>query len=103
MNNKKVNQKRKSNIILHQYYFSYYTSLITKGYIYINKALDKIETIEVNTDNIAINTETKEEFKEIKKIVLLGIDSRDNDLVGSSDFIMILTLDTIHNKIKFYL
>jgi polyisoprenyl-teichoic acid--peptidoglycan teichoic acid transferase len=69
-------------------------------YIYINKTLDKVETIEGNTDNIGINTETKEEFKEIKNIALLGIDSRDDDLVGRSDSIMILTLDSVHNKIK---
>lgn len=74
--------------------------VITGGYIYINKTLDKVESIEVNTDNIGINTETKEEFKEIKNIALLGIDSRDDDLVGRSDSIMILTLDSVNNKIK---
>lgn len=55
---------------------------IAGGYIYINKTLDKVENIEVNPENIGINTETKEEFKEISNIALLGIDSRDNDLVG---------------------
>lgn len=72
------------------------------GYLYINNILKKVEIIEVNTeaDNIGINPETEEEFKEIRNIALLGIDSRGDDLVGRSDSIMILTLDSIHNKIK---
>lgn len=76
--------------------------VVLGGYIYINKTLNKVETIEVNAEpeNIGINSNTQEEFKEIRNIALLGIDSRDDDLVGRSDSIMILTLDGAHNKIK---
>ncbi|MCR1951286.1 LCP family protein [Clostridium sp. DSM 100503] len=72
------------------------------GYLYIDNILKKVETIEVNTEpnNIGINPEIEEEFKEIRNIALLGIDSSEDDLVGRSDSIMILTLDSIHNKIK---
>ena len=74
------------------------------GYIYINKTINKVENVEVKTDDIGLNTEdkeeVKEEVKEIRNIALLGIDSRNDDLVGRSDSIMILTLDNVHNKIK---
>lgn len=71
-------------------------------YFYINKTVDKVEKIEINVDNesIGINKETEEQFKEIRNIALLGIDSKDDDLIGRSDSIMILTLDSVHNKIK---
>ncbi|MDU4738408.1 MULTISPECIES: LCP family protein [Clostridium] len=71
-------------------------------YLYINNTLNKVETIEVNTepDNIGINPGTEKEFKEVRNIALLGIDSKEDDLIGRSDSIMILTLDSIHNKIK---
>lgn len=76
--------------------------VVGSGYIYISKTLNKVEKIEVDTkpENIGIKPEVEGEFKEIRNIALLGIDSRDNDLVGRSDSIMILTLDSIHNKIK---
>jgi len=70
------------------------------SYMYVNKTLEKVENVEINTDNIGLNTETKEEVKEIRNIALLGIDSMEDDLIGRSDAIMILTLDNIHNKIK---
>ena len=72
------------------------------GYLYIKNSLNKVETIEVNAEpeNIGINENIEEEFKEIRNIALLGVDSRNDDLVGRSDSIMILTLDSVHNKIK---
>lgn len=99
MNTYKKNKSNKKKILI--YSITTILAIISAtGYIYINKTLDKVESIEVNTNNIGINTETKEEFKEIKNIALLGIDSRDDDLLGRSDSIMILTLDSVHNKIK---
>lgn len=102
MNTYKKNKSRKKKILIYSIttILAIIVIVAVGGYIYINKTLDKVENIEVNTDNIGINTETKEEFKEIKNIALLGIDSRDDDLVGRSDSIMILTLDSVHNKIK---
>lgn len=72
------------------------------GYYYIHSTISKVEEIEINTDNdnIGISQETEEEYKEIRNIALFGIDSRNDDLVGRSDSIMILTLDSVHNKIK---
>ena len=102
MNTYKKNKSKKKKILIYSIttILAIIVIVAAGGYIYINKTLDKVETIEVNTDHIGINTETKEEFKEIKNIALLGIDSRDDDLVGRSDSIMILTLDSVHNKIK---
>ena len=102
MNSYRKSKSKKKKIIIYSIsiILAIILVVITGGYIYINKTLDKVESIEVNTDNIGINTENKEEFKEIKNIALLGIDSRDDDLVGRSDSIMILTLDSVHNKIK---
>lgn len=102
MNTYKKNKSKKKKITIYSIsiILAIILAVIVGGYIYINKTLDKVESIEVNTDNIGIKTETKEELKEIKNIALLGIDSRDDDLIGRSDSIMILTLDSVHNKIK---
>lgn len=102
MNSYKKSKSKKKKILIYSIttILAFIFIVVVGGYIYINKTLDKVESIEVNTDNIGIKTETKEEFKEIKNIALLGIDSRDDDLVGRSDSIMILTLDSVHNKIK---
>lgn len=102
MNSYKKSKSKKKKILIYSIttILAIIFIVVVGGYIYINKTLDKVESIEVNTDNIGIKTETKEEFKEIKNIALLGIDSRDDDLVGRSDSIMILTLDSVHNKIK---
>lgn len=102
MKNNKRNKSKGKKILIYSISTILAIVLIVAlgGYIYINKTLNKVENVEVNTDNIGLNTEDKEEFKEIRNIALLGIDSRDDDLVGRSDSIMILTLDGVHNKIK---
>lgn len=102
MKNNREKSPKKRKILLYSISIILAIILAIVGglYIYINKTLNKVENVEVNTDNIGLNTETKEEFKEIRNIVLLGIDSIDDDLVGRSDSIMILTLDNIHDKIK---
>lgn len=102
MNTYKKNNPKKKKILIYSIstILAIIIILAVGGDIYIKKILDKVETIEVNTDNIGINTEAKEEFKEIKNITLLGIDSRVDDLIERSDSIRILTLDIIHNKIK---
>lgn len=104
MNTYKKNNPKKKKILIYSIstILAIIIILAVGGYIYINNTLNKVETIEVNTepDNIGINPGTEKEFKEVRNIALLGIDSRDDDLIGRSDSIMILTLDSIHNKIK---
>ncbi len=69
------------------------------GYYYINNMLDKVEIVEVEEENLSIDIEKQEKYGEIRNIALFGVDVADGG-VGRSDAIMILTLDTEHNKIK---
>ncbi|XZL28424.1 LCP family protein [Clostridium perfringens] len=69
------------------------------GYYYINSKLNKVQKVEVNKDNLAIDKTQVEEEKHIKNIALFGIDSPKGK-VGRSDAIMILTLDEEHKVMK---
>ena len=104
MNNRRKNNSKKKKIIVYSISVILVILLVVFGgtYIYINNTLNKVEEVEVNTENIGLNTEQEEveAVKEIRNIALLGIDSKGDDLVGRSDSIMILTLDSVHNKIK---
>lgn len=69
------------------------------GVYYVNHLLNKVDKVEVKEDELSINPEIKEKYSGIKNIALFGIDSEDG-ITGRSDSIMILTLDSAHNKIK---
>jgi polyisoprenyl-teichoic acid--peptidoglycan teichoic acid transferase len=75
--------------------------LIGGGYWYANNMLNKVEKVEINTNSeeLGIKPEVEERSKEIRNIALFGIDAPEGD-VGRSDSIMILTLDSVHNKLK---
>jgi polyisoprenyl-teichoic acid--peptidoglycan teichoic acid transferase len=75
--------------------------LIGGGYWYANNMLNKVEKVEINTNSeeLGIKPEVEEKSKEIRNIALFGIDAPEGD-VGRSDSIMILTLDSVHNKLK---
>ncbi|GAA0083730.1 LCP family protein [Clostridium sp. CTA-7] len=75
--------------------------LIGGGYWYANIMLNKVEKVEINTNSeeLGIKPEVEEKSKEIRNIALFGIDAPEGD-VGRSDSIMILTLDSVHNKLK---
>lgn len=72
---------------------------VAGGYFYVNNLLNKFDKVEVNEDDLSMNPELKEKYGDIKNIALFGIDSVDG-VTGRSDSIMILTLDSRHNKIK---
>jgi len=107
-----MNNEENKNILFYSIISSLLVLLIILGgnYIYTNNTINKVEVVEVNTENIGLETkidtdtekevETEEQVKEIRNIALLGIDSEGDDLIGRADVIMILTLDNIHNKIK---
>lgn len=65
-------------------------------YGYINNTMNKIDKVEVNTENLGI---TQDKSGDIINIALYGIDAEEGDS-GRSDAIMILTLDNVHKKVK---
>ncbi len=72
------------------------------GVIYGYSFLDKINKVDIDTDNLGINSETDEKlekYSHIQNIALFGVDTAEGDL-GRSDSIMIATIDTKNNKIK---
>ena len=67
-----------------------------------NSTVNKVKTVDIDRDNLNINEEQLDKYeysKDIVNIALLGVDSEEGQ-AGRSDSIMILTVDTIHNKIK---
>lgn len=70
---------------------------------YMLNLINKVDTVEVDKENLGIDTETiVEEHKDAEKIVniaLFGVDATDGG-VGRSDATMVATLDPIHNKLK---
>lgn len=73
------------------------------GDIYLHNELDKITTVSIPESNVelAINEDTNNLDKEVVNIALFGVDSRDDDLIGRSDSIIILSIDESHNTLKF--
>ena len=73
-------------------------------FIYIKVTLGQIDRVELPTNQIdlGINSETAEQYQEadVTNIALFGVDSRNDDNVGRSDALMILSMDRVHNKIK---
>lgn len=65
-------------------------------------AINKMENVKIDKDDLNINQEEISSYKnskDIKNIALFGIDAVDGE-VGRSDSIMIATIDTIHKKVK---
>lgn len=71
------------------------------GIGYTASLLGKVDSVEINEDNLDISQEVEEKYKDtnITNILLLGIDSEDGE-TGRSDSIMILSVDNVHNKLK---
>lgn len=81
------------------------TLIILLGFIggYVIGLINKVDKVEIDTDNLGIDTEKiTEEYKDAEKIInvaLFGIDATDGS-VGRSDATMVATLDPIHDKLK---
>ena len=68
----------------------------------INSTLNKLDKEDIDESKLLINQEelnNYENSEEIINIALFGVDSEDGSS-GRTDSIMILTLDTVHKKIK---
>ncbi|MGL5354622.1 MAG: LCP family protein [Clostridium sp.] len=74
-------------------------AILAGGWFYTNSLLNKVEKVEIKQEELSINEELVTQYGDIKNIALFGIDSVDG-MTGRSDSIMILTLDSVHNKIK---
>ena len=67
-----------------------------------DSTVKKVKTVEIDKEDLNINEEQLDKYeysKDIVNIALFGVDSEEGQ-AGRSDSIMILTVDTIHNKIK---
>ncbi|WP_288222145.1 LCP family protein [uncultured Clostridium sp.] len=64
--------------------------------------LNKMDTVELDKENLGIVEEEIKEYdnaKKIKNVALFGVDATDGE-TGRSDSIMVATLDPVHNKVK---
>lgn len=79
--------------------------LITVGgvYWYGSHLFNKIEKVEIDTNDVGIKEEVQEKLSEyndsVINIALFGIDAQEGE-AGRSDSIIIATLDTTHKKLK---
>ncbi len=69
------------------------------GYAYLHSMLNRVDRDNSGMD-VSVDAEVQKTFEDYKNIALLGIDTRENDDEGRSDAIIILTLDSVHDKIK---
>lgn len=72
-------------------------------YWYGSHLFNKIEKVEIDTNDVGIKEEVQEKLSEysdsVINIALFGIDAQDGE-AGRSDSIIIATIDTTHNKLK---
>lgn len=72
-------------------------------YWYGSHLFNKIEKVEIDTNDVGIKEEVQEKLSEysdsVINIALFGIDAQDGE-AGRSDSIIIATIDTTHKKLK---
>ncbi|MGG7099035.1 LCP family protein, partial [Clostridium sardiniense] len=72
------------------------------SFMYIKSLLNKTTKVDINKDNLSINTEVTQKLdkdNKVKNIALFGVDSPEGKN-GRSDSIMILTIDDKNNELK---
>ncbi|MBQ3816725.1 MAG: LCP family protein [Clostridia bacterium] len=96
---KKEKKRKKKHYFLRFLAFIICMALIAGGcfYIYGYRLIDKVKRTPLDTEDLGISTDT---YAEVKNIALLGIDSQEDNNIGRSDAILIVTLDKKHNRIK---
>ncbi|MPQ43555.1 LCP family protein [Clostridium tarantellae] len=91
---------KKKKILIFLLTFLIILSISIAGSLYyIKTTFAKVEQVPIKQEELAINKEVEEKFGDIKNIALFGVDAPDGK-AGRSDAIMILTLDSEHNKMK---
>lgn len=78
-------------------------SAVSVGYYYVHSLADKVETVDIDKEDIVVAPEVEEKVSKyndtILNIALFGVDADDKGS-GRSDSIMIATVDTKHKKLK---
>lgn len=103
-NTKKRKKKRKKSIgfkIFIGFLFILLAIAVVSGG-YIIGLLNKMDSIDLNKENLGIVEDDLKDYdnaKKIRNIALFGVDATDGE-AGRSDSIMIATIDPVHNKIK---
>lgn len=69
------------------------------GYFYVTNMLNKMERVDINEDNLGIDSEIAKRYGNVQNIALFGIDSVGNE-AGRSDSTMIVTIDRGTKKVK---
>ena len=69
-------------------------------YIYAYRLINTVKRTPLDTDDIGINSDEPQVYGKVRNIALLGLDTRQDNDVGRSDAIVILTIDKEHKKIK---
>ena len=103
--NEKKSKKKKKKSIGFKIFIGFILVLVALAVTaggYFMGLLSKMESIEINKDNLGIVDEELKEYdntNKITNIALFGVDTSDGS-TGRSDSIMIATVDTDHNKLK---
>lgn len=69
---------------------------------FLNDKFSKIQTVDLNTEELSISTQAEENLEEYRNIALFGVDSRNNSLEkgNRSDCIIIASLNTKTKEVK---
>ena len=71
------------------------------GYFFINNKLDKMNYVDLPTNEIEVNTGVEENLEEYRTIALFGLDTRTDSLENSrSDCIMLVTINNNTKDVK---
>lgn len=76
------------------------TAFLSSWY-FINNKLDKINYVDLTSENVTVNSGVEEELSEYRSIALLGLDTREDTFTGSrSDCIMIVNINNYTNDVS---
>ena len=77
------------------------TAILT-GYFYLNGKLSKMQQVNIDENNLSVDTAVEEQLTGYRNIALFGVDSRDNDLGegNRSDCIIIASINNDTKEIN---
>ena len=95
-------KKKKIWIIIIIVFAILITTAIVTGYLYVKNKLDKIQTVDINKEDLSISNNAEETLEKYRNIAILGVDSRGDDygLDTRSDCIIIASINNYTGDIK---